>query len=334
MTLKEPPAQTAPAPGPSLDGPVARLDWPAVAAEHARALALAKTGQVREAVEVLRRALREGIDPEPLNDLAVLQNSTGNSDEARDLLRALVRLHPEYLQSARNLAALAPAPPSAGAAAPFDVGVRAPEGDKGGMVYYGKIYDNVRDCPADRDIANYIDLHEPRDGGLTVFHFGTGGHHHIGLANQRREHPNRIIGITASPGEYERYMQLCVEDGSLGGNYLVYFGDIYNLRPEYLPTLDVASMPHIGEYYDASQVKEAGVHVGGSTDRSYVPLNDRSLVELIVDKLVVGGRLLIYVRSHGASSTREILGDLVTKTRLSYQMTYESIAVFAKCPPN
>jgi tetratricopeptide (TPR) repeat protein len=332
MALTESPAQPSVAPVPSFDGPAARLDWPAVAAEHARALALAKMGQVREAVDVLREALRGGIDPEPLNDLAVLQNSTGSSDEARDLLRALVRLYPEYLLSARNLAALAPAVPSAGPAAPFDVAAHAREGGQGGLVCYGKIYDNVRDCPADRDIATYLDLHEPRDGGLTVFHFGTGGHHHIGLANHRREHPNRVIGITASPGEYDRYMQLCVEDGSLGSNYLVYFGDIYNLRPEYLPTLDVASMPHIGEYYDASQVKEAGVHVGGTTDRSYAPLNDRSLVELIVDKLVVGGRLLIYVRSHGADTTRAILDDLVTGTRLSYRMMYESIAVFTKGP--
>ena len=62
--------------------------------------------------------------------------------------------------------------------------------------------------------------------------------------------------------------------------------------------------------------------MGGNTDRSYAPLNDRSLVELIVDKLVVGGRLLIYVHSHGADATRAILHELVTGTRLSYQMMH------------
>jgi tetratricopeptide (TPR) repeat protein len=309
----------------------ARLEWSEVAAAHTRALALAETGQVREAVEILREALRRGIDPEPLNNLAVLQYSSGSSDEARDLLRALVHLYPEYLAPAQNLAAITPDDPSVSPATAFDNAAGEPDSGEGGMVYYAKNYDNAGDCPADRDIGTYLDLHEAGDGGLTIFHFGTGAHHHLGLANHRREHPNRVIGVTASPGEYERYMQLCVQDGSLGSDYLVYFGDIYNLRPEYLPALDIASMPHIGEYYDASQVKEPGVHQGGSTDRSYAPLNDRSLVDLIVDKLVVGGRLLIYVRSHGADATRTILHELVQgQGRLSRRMTHESIEVFTK----
>jgi tetratricopeptide (TPR) repeat protein len=331
MALTESSAQAAVAPVLRSGIPATRLDWSTVAAEHGRALALAESGQVSEAADVLRQALRSGIDPEPINNLAVLLNSTGRSDEARDLLAALVRLYPEYLTAAQNLAALAPDLPNAGPAAPFEDRETSPSGADGGMVYYGKSYDNVGDCPADRDIATYLDLFEPSDAGLTVFHFGTGAHHHIGLANHRRQQPNRVIGITASPGEYQRYMQLCVQNGSLGSNYLVYFGDIYNLRPEYLPTLDVASMPHIGEYYDASQVKEPGVHVGGSTDRSYAPLNDSSLVEMIVDKLVVGGRLLIYLHSHGADATRAILHELVSgQQRLSYRMTHESIAVFIK----
>jgi hypothetical protein len=319
MTFTESAVQTAFAP---------RLEWAAVAAAHTRALQLAEKGQLREAVDLLRQALRAGIDPEPLNNLAVLQHSTGSSDEARDLLRALVRLYPEYLAPAQNLTALTPDAPSVGPAEPFAGGAWAPDGGEGGMAYYGKMYDNAGDCPADRDVANYLDLHEPRNGGLTVFHFGTGAHHHIGIANHQREHPNRVIGITASPGEYEKYMQLCIQDGSLGSDYLVYFGDIYNLRPEFLPPLHVASMPHVGEYYDASQVKEAGVV--RSTDRSYAPLNDRSLVEMIVDKLVLGGRLLIYVRSHGAEATRVILDELVSRQRLSYRKAHESIEVFTK----
>jgi tetratricopeptide (TPR) repeat protein len=307
-----------------------RLEWAAVAAAHTRALELAQMGQLREAVDLLRQALRAGIDPEPLNNLAVLQHSTGSSDEARDLLRALVHLYPEYLAPAQNLTALTPEVPSADQEALFDLTAWAPDSGEGGMAYYGKTYDNAGDCPADREVATYLDLFEPQDGGLTVFHFGTGAHHHIGVTNHQREHPNRIIGITASPGEYGKYMQLCIREGSLGSDYLVYFGDIYNLRPEFLPTLDVASMPHIGEYYDASQVKEPGVHGVGSTDRSYAPLNDRSLVEMMVDKLVVGGRLLIYVRSHGAEATRVILDELVSGQRLSYRMTHESIDVFTK----
>ncbi len=292
-----------------------------VAAEHARALALAESGQIEEAADVLRAALCGDIDPEPLNDLAVLQNSCGHADEARDLLCALVRLYPEYGAATENLAAL-----EADTAAPADT---AP----GGMAYYAKEYDDPAACPADREIARYLDRHEPHDGGLTVFHFGTGAHHHVGLANHRREHPHRVIGITASPGEYQRYIELCQQDGSLGRDYLVSFGDVYNLGPEFLPPLDVASMPHLGEYYDPGRAAEPGVAAAGAnTDRSlYAPLDDRSLAALIVDKLVIGGRLLIYVQSHGAAVTRELLHELVNEQRrLRYRLMHESIAVFTK----
>ncbi|MGH9017589.1 MAG: tetratricopeptide repeat protein [Acidimicrobiales bacterium] len=331
MAPSEAPTQVVDGPGHPSPGSTGRLEWSVVAASHSRALALAESGQVDEAADLLRQALRGGIDPEPVNNLAVLLNSTGRPDEATDLLRAVVRLYPEYVVAGQNLAALSPGVRPPDAPVPFDASAWVPEAGDGGMVFYGKNYDNAGDCPADRDIATYLDLHERTQGDLSIFHFGTGVHHHLGLANHKRQHPNRIIGITASPGEYERYMRLCLQDGSLGSTYLVYFGDIYNLRPEYLPALDVASVPHIGEYYHASEVKEPGVHAGGSTDRSYAPLDDRTLVELMVEKLVVGGRLLVYLRSHGADVTREILDDLVTvQRRLSYGMTHESVAVFTK----
>jgi Flp pilus assembly protein TadD len=41
-----------------------------------------------------------------LNDAAVLAMRCGDLDEAKDLLRALVHLHPSYPEAAQNLAAL------------------------------------------------------------------------------------------------------------------------------------------------------------------------------------------------------------------------------------
>jgi Flp pilus assembly protein TadD len=46
------------------------------------------------------------VDPEALNDLAVLTMECGDADAAIDLLQALVRLHPEDAVAAANLAAL------------------------------------------------------------------------------------------------------------------------------------------------------------------------------------------------------------------------------------
>lgn len=85
-------AAEAPAPGPS--------------PEHAQALRLVERDQPQEALELLRRGARRTIDPEILNDLGVLALRCGDAAEARDLLRALVRLHPEHAAGAANLAAL------------------------------------------------------------------------------------------------------------------------------------------------------------------------------------------------------------------------------------
>jgi len=51
----------------------------------------------------------------------------------------------------------------------------------------------------------------------TIFHFGTGNHHLVGLANLERNEADRnwILAITASPGEYESYMKLLEVDPAL-----------------------------------------------------------------------------------------------------------------------
>lgn len=202
-----------------------------------------------------------------------------------------------------------------------------------GMVYYPKSYQNFGVCPSDTDISSYINTYEPSLGGLTIFHFGTGGHHIVGLTNHQRMHPNFVIGITASPAEYQSYIELCLKDGSLGKDYIVYFGDIYNLQPQFLPPLDIASMPHIGEYYDPTKGREANITVkGANVDRSqYAALDDKTLLDLIVDKLVPGGRLLIYTRSHGASLTTDLLQSLIYEKRvLKYKQMHGSIAIYTK----
>jgi SAM-dependent methyltransferase len=75
-------------------------------AVHAHALELLEGNQAREARSLLHEEMQRVIDPEVLNDLAVLAMQCGDTDEAIDLLRALVRLHPDDAIAARNLAAL------------------------------------------------------------------------------------------------------------------------------------------------------------------------------------------------------------------------------------
>ena len=76
------------------------------ASEHARALEALAEGEVETARRTLVDHTRRVIDPEVLNDLAVLSLRCGDAEAAVDLLRALVRIHPDDRAAAANLVAL------------------------------------------------------------------------------------------------------------------------------------------------------------------------------------------------------------------------------------
>jgi len=82
------------------------LEPRAIETKHARALAALENNEPENGRLLLREQMRRAIDPEAMNDLAVLTSLCGDREEAIDLLRALVRLHPEHAAAAENLAAL------------------------------------------------------------------------------------------------------------------------------------------------------------------------------------------------------------------------------------
>ena len=86
---------------------------------HSRALELLDAGDAPQARDLLLAAVRNAVDPELLNDLAVVTAQAGDIAAGADLLQALVALHPKHRAGAENLAALGarlPWPASAGAA--------------------------------------------------------------------------------------------------------------------------------------------------------------------------------------------------------------------------
>jgi FkbM family methyltransferase len=86
---------------------------------HAEALARYAEGAVDEAIELLRAAVNQALDPELVNDLAVMLARSGMTAEAHDLLLGLRRLAPTYEEAAENLATLPATPDMAQARAMF-----------------------------------------------------------------------------------------------------------------------------------------------------------------------------------------------------------------------
>ena len=57
-----------------------------------------------------------------------------------------------------------------------------------------------------------------------------------------------MLGITASPQEYDDYVELLIKNPRLGHTYKAYFGDIYQLDARLLPQFDYVSLFHVGEF--------------------------------------------------------------------------------------
>jgi FkbM family methyltransferase len=73
---------------------------------HAEALDLFAAGKTSEAIDLLRRELRQSLDLDAVNDLAVMLAGAGERAAARELLVALRHVDPEHGGAEENLAQL------------------------------------------------------------------------------------------------------------------------------------------------------------------------------------------------------------------------------------
>ncbi len=162
-------------------------------------------------------------------------------------------------------------------------------------------YLDVDTCPCDVHFVEW--LGEAGITGKTIFHFGTGGHHHLGLANMAKGTPNDILGITASPKEFDAFVKLAIEHAELSRHYQVYFGDIYLLNPRLLPKIDIATLFHTGEFR-------------GDSQDAYGGLTDAQVVETLLQVMPVGGVVSFYKGSFAFDKADAIARSLVTAGRL------------------
>ncbi|MBK1990192.1 hypothetical protein A0J48_022145 [Sphaerospermopsis aphanizomenoides BCCUSP55] len=170
-------------------------------------------------------------------------------------------------------------------------------------------------CPCDIELNEYLQKYNIQD--QSIFHFGTGSHHIVGLENQKLDKPNEILGITASIPEHEEYVSLCRTNRQLGKFYKVIWSDIYTLTPRSLPMLDVVSLFHLGEFYMPEEAP-------------FVHHNDESLVELFLSKLNPGGKILFYTKSVGWGKAEEVIELLTSQGKIKKIEEYKHLLVYAK----
>jgi hypothetical protein len=168
-------------------------------------------------------------------------------------------------------------------------------------------------CPCDLHFVQYLAEKGVKDA--SIFHFGTGNHHIVGLEAAKAN--NAVLGITASPQEYDDYVELLIKNPRLGHTYKAYFGDIYQLDPRLLPQFDYAALFHVGEFRTPD-------------NDSYGALTDLEMTLIMADKLRPGGEVLFYTGSFAYDKAEAVAQELVKLRPFAQAPDYQTLKIFKK----
>jgi hypothetical protein len=126
-----------------------------------------------------------------------------------------------------------------------------------------------------------------------------------------------VLGITASPQEYDDYVDLLIRNPRLGHTYKAYFGDIYQLDARLLPAFDYVSLFHVGEFRTAE-------------NDSYGALTDLEMTLMLADKVKPGGEILFYAGSFAFDKAEAVAKALVAQRLFEAAGEYKSLRIFRK----
>lgn len=170
-------------------------------------------------------------------------------------------------------------------------------------------------CPCDAHLMDFIADRNIRNA--TIYHFGTGGHHLVGLRCLEDGRNNSVFGITASPTEYEEYVKLLIANPKLAKPYLAYFGDIYMLNEKLLPEFDVVTLFHSREFRTEK-------------NDAYGALTDLDTMKILTGKTRKGGHILFYTGSYAYDSAMKDIAELAKTGMVKEIGMFKKLRVFQR----
>lgn len=170
-------------------------------------------------------------------------------------------------------------------------------------------------CPCDVHFLEYLE--QEKTTGATIFHFGTGGHHVVGIRTAENGSDNAVLGITASPQEYNDYVKLVIARPEVGRIYKAVFGDIYQLDARLLPEFDFVTLFHTGEFRTEK-------------NDEYGALTDLEVAELLLGKLRAGGRMLFFSGSFAYDKAEAVAAELVGRKLIQAAPDYKTLKIYRK----
>ena len=189
-------------------------------------------------------------------------------------------------------------------------------------LHYWDAYWDLREkeCPCDVHFIEWLDRNRITDS--TIYHFGTGGHHHVGIECARETRRNAVLGITAAPQEYEKYVELAIARPDVLRWYNAVFGDIYLINERLLPTFDVVTLFHLCEFR-------------GEKNDAYGGLTDLEVTNLLTDKTRPGGHILFFPTSFafdcdGPMSAKKVIARWEKERDVERVGEFKSLLVYRK----
>jgi len=173
----------------------------------------------------------------------------------------------------------------------------------------------VEQCPCDVHFVEWLE--ETGVTGKTIYHFGTGGHHYVGIRCAEPELNNAVLGITASPQEYDAFVKLATQNPTITKTYSAYFGDIYTSNPKLLPRFDVVTLFHSCEF--RSEKNDA-----------YGALTDLEVMQLYTDLTEPGGFILFYTGSFAFSWAEPVIAQWAASRPVEKVGSFKTLLVYRK----
>jgi hypothetical protein len=184
------------------------------------------------------------------------------------------------------------------------------------MNYYAASWPLIEEaCPVDIHFTDYLEERGIRD--RTIFHFGTGEHHHVGMRCFDSGSNNAVLGITASVEEADAYIKLAIENPRLSKTYKAFFGDIYLLEPRLLPEFDIVTLFHLCEFW-------------GPESAAYGAMTDLQMLELMTGKTRPGGLIMFYTKSMAFDRAVPVIAEWEKQGRAAKEEEYKTLLIYRK----
>ncbi len=186
----------------------------------------------------------------------------------------------------------------------------------GKLHYWDAFWDlRIDECPCDIHFCDWLEKNDLKQ--KSIFHFGTGGHHIVGIRTAENGSGNCVMGITAAPQEYETFIKLAIERPDVEKTYKTFFGDIYQLDARMLPEFDIVTLFHLCEFRTEK-------------NDEYGALTDREVTDMLTKKTRSGGYILFYTKSYAFDTAEKVIAKWEKEMPVEKVGMYETLLVYRK----